>query len=702
MRTQEDSFRNSALWFIPVTLGCIFVLSGLCLFFIQRQSRAEESQLREQERFCLEKTQRLFREVLLPEKWQNAISTLPSPPLHFNEMRVWDQNLGEGVFGFSLDNSGTLFYPSYEVYPQPQQISAALSQSIYEALLDPSVENKNQGLKGAPDREDLHKRLLIAMEKRDRDKAVSLAKWVLIEGVFSRIPIDQDTAMKATEALLLFGEQNVKTLDSQGKLVDAWLTAIATGDVPLSPSLLPWVERIQEQCRRRNERESWFAREKQFFRIAQQIHWAEKFVYRLNLVLRRNLYNNARIQLPTRFLSSELNDEPYIVMYRFVDHSELSLIGVAVDLELIVAHLQATVAQASWLPEELTVNIKKHATAAASDLQEANPEGLVRREHEPPQGASTASEGQSSTKTTGSQIALTEQGILDPLAPQFMVEVIPRNLASFRQKNVHKNILYLTIVLLAIGTSVMVLFFGQRSVTEQQRLSKLRADFLTNVSHELRTPLTAIRLHAETLELQMKKANLLAGPSLETIVEEVDRLSLLINDVLEFTRLENDKKRFVWESVDLVTVIKESFQLFGQQLEESNFQIQLELPESLILERADRAALKQCTVNLISNSLKYSGQEKFLGIRLKQENGIARWQVEDHGIGIPIEERSLVFDKFYRGKALDPALSGTGLGLTLCKAFIEAHGGSISLKDLVGNQGTLFVIELPLNRHAFS
>jgi signal transduction histidine kinase len=245
----------------------------------------------------------------------------------------------------------------------------------------------------------------------------------------------------------------------------------------------------------------------------------------------------------------------------------------------------------------------------------------------------------------------------------------------------------------------LVLFVGQRSVKEQQRLSKLRADFLTNVSHELRTPLTAIRLHAETLERQLKKENHPTGPSLETIVEEVDRLSLLINDVLEFTRLENDKKRFVWETVDLAAVIKESYQLFWQQLEESNFEVELELPESLVLQRADRAALKQCAVNLISNSLKYSFQEKFLGIRLQEKNNHAIWEVEDHGVGIPKEERPHVFDKFYRGKALDPALSGTGLGLTLCKAFIEAHGGSIQLKDQPPGNGTVFVIELPLSDH---
>ena len=690
--------RNSALWFIPVTLACIFVLSGLCLFFIQRQSRAEESQLREQERFCLEKTQRLFREVLLQERWQNAVSTLPAPPLRFKELRAWDQNLGEGVFGFSLDNSGMLSYPSYQVYPQPLEISPALGEAITEGLLDLSAEHKTKDAKALPDIEDHQRRLLAAIEKKDREKAVSYAKLILSEGMDSRVPGGQAAAMKATETLLQFEEITDRSLDRHGKLVDAWLSAMARGDVPLSPLILPWIERLQEQCRRRDARESWFAREKQFARLAQQTHWAEKFVYRLNLVLRRNLYNTARTQLPTRFLSSDPNDEPYVVMFRFVDHSELSLIGVAVDLEILSARLQATVARASWLPDELSVNIKKHATASASDLQEANLEGVPRQEPDSPNANTTAADAQSRKRTEDSSKGLSEQGILDPLAPQFMVEVMPRNLASFRQKTVRKNFLYLTIVLLAIGTSILVLFFGQRSIKEQQRLSKLRSDFLTNVSHELRTPLTAIRLHAETLERQIKGAKPPDGSSLETIIEEVDRLSLLINDVLEFTRLENDKKRFVWESVDLAAVIKESYQLFWQQLEQSNFEVELELPESLILPRADRAALKQCAVNLISNSLKYSGQDKFLGIRLKQEKGVAIWEVEDHGMGISLEERSYVFEKFYRGKALDPALSGTGLGLTLCRAFIEAHGGSIALSDLPVEHGTVFVIQLPVSR----
>ncbi|MFN8009616.1 MAG: HAMP domain-containing sensor histidine kinase, partial [Terriglobia bacterium] len=543
--------------------------------------------------------------------------------------------------------------------------------------------------------EDHLRRLSAALEKQDREKAIHFARLILVGDLRAGTPVSQAAAMKATEVLLQEDALTEDVLGKEGELVDAWLTAVASNDVQLTNSHLPWVERLQEQCRRRDERESWLAREKQFARLALQVRWAEKFLYRLNLVLRRNLYNTSRTQLPTRFLNSDPNEEPYIVMFRFVDHSELSLIGVAVDLEAFSSRLQAVVARASWLPDELSVQITKHATAT-TDPAEFNAGGKVRRERElrqaDPAGSGKTSQSQAGDPATG----LVEQGILDPLAPQFLVEVMPRDLVAFRQKSILKNFLYLSTVLLAIGTSLLVLFFGQRSVKEQQRLAKLRADFLTNVSHELKTPLTAIRLHAETLERQLGTAHSPTSSSLETILGEVDRLSLLINDVLEFTRLENDKKRFVWESVDLVTVVKESHQLFRQQLEESEFAVQLKLPETLILERADRAALKQCAVNLISNSLKYSTQEKFLAIRLGTSAGTAIWEIEDRGIGIPSEEHVHVFEKFYRGKGLDPALSGTGLGLTLCKAFIEAHGGSIQLRHPPAGQGTLFVIQLPL------
>jgi len=137
-------------------------------------------------------------------------------------------------------------------------------------------------------------------------------------------------------------------------------------------------------------------------------------------------------------------------------------------------------------------------------------------------------------------------------------------------------------------------------------------------------------------------------------------------------------------------------QLFSQQLTESGFVVTLDLPENLILQRADRAALKQCAVNLISNCLKFSPVDKHILVRLRDENGTAVWETEDRGIGVLREDQPRIFDKFYRSARLDPAISGTGLGLTLCKAFVEAHGGSIEWQAPTSGAGSRFVIRLPV------
>jgi signal transduction histidine kinase len=123
--------------------------------------------------------------------------------------------------------------------------------------------------------------------------------------------------------------------------------------------------------------------------------------------------------------------------------------------------------------------------------------------------------------------------------------------------------------------------------------------------------------------------------------------------------------------------------------------LSMEMPESLILQKADRAALKQTAVNLISNSLKFSADQKQLKIRLARNGRKVVWEFEDLGVGIDSQDLPFIFEKFYRGPRLDPAISGTGLGLTLCKAFVEAHGGQIHAESTPG-QGSRFVIYLPV------
>lgn len=661
--TGPRSDQTFAFWFIPALLVCVLVLSGLCLFLIRRQAGSEQNRLREQERLSLDRAQQEFRRQI-DQRWQGAIKTLPNPAIQ-TALQEWDRDLGPDFLGFWLDDSGIFVFPNYSFVAQPPVLPDSLQQTLtmlFGAKTSGAAIAPNYEL--ASTEENAWRQMLATADRGDATKAVSMASAVLARRQRNS---PATRALAASVIVLEREEVSEGTLIRQAALVDAWLSAYREGSIPLSSDALSWLRRMQEQCRRRNEKESWLLREKQLTRETRRIQWAEKFLPRLNLLLRRHLYNPARAELPLQVLTSEPSEDPFLVLCQFQASPSIRLIGVAVDLQTFSRSLEASFDQAAWRPPEVLVQVRKADSASENDSGPSN-----------------------------NLASLTEQRILDPWAAQFTIEAKPRDLIAFQRRASQKNLLYLTLTGLTIGACVLVLFMGSRALKEQQRLSKLRSDFLTNVSHELRTPLTAIRLHAETLERQLARMNSPTTTSAETIVGEVDRLSALINDVLEFTRLENDKKRFVWETVDLVAVLQESMQLFSQQLANAGFAVTLELPESLVLRRADRAALKQCAVNLISNCLKFSPFDKCMLVRLRDENGTAVWETEDRGIGVLPEDQPRIFDKFYRSASLDPAASGTGLGLTLCKAFVEAHGGSIEWEAPASGTGSRFVIRLPI------
>jgi signal transduction histidine kinase len=588
-------------------LVCVIFITSLSLFFIRRQLNSEEDRLHQMERLTLEQTQDLFRRDL-EDRWQRAVTQFPKGNPEYKALYAWSHGLNGKDLGFCLDNSGLFLFPAYQIYASPT------------AVPQEGVGTSN-----------------------------------LLRG--GRVP----GALSAAALPLERGEAGSEEIEQQASLIDGLLQDYSTGKLPLTPASSRWLGRLEEQCRRRNDRESWRRRELELVLLVRQAQFAEKFLARLNLLLRKNLYNPNRASLSAQYLTSDPSDEPLLVICKFIDRSPLGLFGVALDLEEVTSGVQNLVSRSSWLPSEIRVRVHRESLASQAEK-------------------------------------LVESRILDPSAPQYVVQAMPRDPALFQHRAWQKNLLYIFTVLLSSFAFALVLFFGNRALREQERLSKLRADFLTNVSHELKTPLTAIRLHAEALERIVPAS---AKANVETIIGEADRLSLLIRDVLEFTRLENDKKKFFWEPVDLVAVIRESVQLFSQQLDQSGFDLSLDLPESLILQRADRDALKQTAANLISNSLKFSPQRKVLRIRVHRRHGRAVWEMEDQGLGIPSEDLPHVFDKFYRSKKLDPAISGTGLGLTLCKAFVEAHGGKIQV-DSGPYEGSRFMIELPIDEETAS
>ena len=656
--TTQRSEQALTFWFIPALLVCVLVLSGLCLFLIQRQAGSERNQLRDQERLSLDRAQQEFRRRI-EQQLETAMKTLPAHPEDRAAIRTWDEGLAPDFLGFWLDDSGVFVFPDYRFDPQTAVVPGSLQEILTRLFTIEDLSGRVN--RSIADAEDNWLQMLASAQRGEAAKAVSMAVSIL-HRAHNGSPVEQ--ALAASVILLEMEEIGQRTLVRQAALVDAWLKGYQEGWLPLSSSNLPWLRRMHEQCRRRNENESWLLRERRLFRETRRIQWAEKFLPRLNLLLRRQLYNPARAELPLRVLGSDPNEEPFLVLCQFQASPGLRLTGVVADLQTFCRSLETAFDQAPWRSADLLVQIRKADSVPPGDAGH-------------------------------SEDSLTEQRILDPWAAQFTIEARPRDLIGFRRRAVQKNLLYLTLTGLTIGGCVLVLFMGGRAIKAQHRLSKLRTDFLTNVSHELRTPLTAIRLHAETLERQLAKIQSPVARSAETIIGEVDRLNVLINDVLEFTRLENDKKRFVWERVDLVAVLQESVQLFSPQLADTGFEVTLDFPESLILRRADRSALKQCAVNLISNCVKFSPYTKHIVVRLKDELGNAVWETEDRGIGILPEDQPRIFDKFYRSAKLDPAISGTGLGLTLCKAFVEAHGGTIESEIPESGVGSRFVIRLP-------
>ncbi len=661
------SHRNPTFWFIPGMLVCVLVLSGLCLFFIHRQINSEEQRLHELERLSLEQVQRLFRQQI-EEKWQKAFGLFPGDGTDYQLMRNWSRQLGDDTLGFCLDDSGMLVYPPYQIYPEriarrDISILAEVSEPQFTASIEPAANSPDEdpSPRGI---DEIYRRLLRAIEGRRRRAAFELCQYLLSERIVAEVERGLHARLVAVPVLLELADISNWNLERQARIVDDLLAAYGNGMLWLTPKSLSWLERIQEQCRRRNDQEAWLHRETQVWHLVKHARFAEKFLARLNLLLRRNLYNVDRHNLPLQYLPSDPSEETQLVICRFLNRSPVALFGIAIDLDRFCQKLDDSAGRASWLSPEVKLQI----------LRDNSQTAFTR---------------------------LIERRILDPWSPQFVVQAQPSDLAGFQRRASYKNVLYLATVLVSALSCILILFFGNRALKEQERLSKLRTDFITNVSHELRTPLTAIRLHAETLQRLSAPDGRSTTASVETILEETDRLNLLISDVLEFTRLENDKKRFVWEAVDLVPVIQESVRLFSHQLEAAGFQVCLELPESLVLERADKAALKQTAVNLISNSLKFSSKEKELRIRLSRNGARAIWELEDRGIGIEPQDMPYIFDKFYRGKKLDPAMSGTGLGLTLCRALIGAHGGKISVESQP-RKGSRFVISLPTGQEARS
>jgi signal transduction histidine kinase len=265
------------------------------------------------------------------------------------------------------------------------------------------------------------------------------------------------------------------------------------------------------------------------------------------------------------------------------------------------------------------------------------------------------------------------------------------------EKTARREIFFYGFLLTVI---VALMLFGAvmiaRDISRESETNRLKTEFVNNISHELKTPLTLIRLYGETLQRKENLTNEEKKDCYEIITKESERLSHLINNVLDFSRIEMGRKEFDLRKGYLQDVVLDTLESYRYHLEKKGFAIHSDISCDLPEMNFDGEAIASVLVNLLSNAMKFSPKEKEVTVKLFGDKGNAVLQVADKGIGISQKEIPKIFQRFYQSdNKIASEAKGSGLGLTLAKHIIEAHGGTIEVESEVGN-GSRFVVRIPL------
>jgi len=264
---------------------------------------------------------------------------------------------------------------------------------------------------------------------------------------------------------------------------------------------------------------------------------------------------------------------------------------------------------------------------------------------------------------------------------------------------VRQTMVYATMTLLALLTLLATMWFLARVARREMVLAELKANFVADVSHELKTPLALISMFAETLQSGRVTSEDKRQEYYGIMLRESTRLTNLINNILDFARIDAGKKEYRFEPIDVGQVVRETYHAYKAQLDAGGVEHHLSIDGTLPAVRADRDAIAQAVLNLISNAVKYSTDEKYVAIDVTKDTRRGRHgvliSIHDRGIGIRPEDRAHLTEGFFR--SADNRVrsrGGTGLGLALVKHIVEDHHGSLDMESRLV-KGSTFRIFLP-------
>ncbi len=252
-------------------------------------------------------------------------------------------------------------------------------------------------------------------------------------------------------------------------------------------------------------------------------------------------------------------------------------------------------------------------------------------------------------------------------------------------------LLVIFIAAIILGGSLLTWQAHRNMIDARQKTS-----FVSNVSHELKTPLTSIRMYAELLSEGRVKDPDKRKNYLQVIVAESQRLTRLVNNVLDFSRLEQGGKKYWPEKIDLAVYLNDLINSHRLRIKEAGLELETSFPEAKIVVQTDRDAIEQVLLNLIDNAIKYAGTGEELNISLKADNRNCEIRVEDRGPGIPEAHQDRIFEKFHRVDDSLTSKQGSGLGLSIALRLLKDLGGDLRYEPREGG-GCSFIIQLPLN-----
>lgn len=256
-------------------------------------------------------------------------------------------------------------------------------------------------------------------------------------------------------------------------------------------------------------------------------------------------------------------------------------------------------------------------------------------------------------------------------------------------------------IIVSVGSALLILMmlgvYRFARLRREQDIAELRSDFVAGVSHELRTPLAQIRLFAQLLREGTVQTEAQVERSLRVIDSEARRLTFLVDNVLNFARIENDVRHPSPVPTDVARVVDEAIEAFGPLAETRHARVEASVAAGLRV-LADPRALHQIILNFLDNALKYGPTGQTVRVTASATPAHVRLCVEDQGPGVPVAERDKVWRQFYRlvggGDTKAPDIAGTGIGLAVVSELVAAYGGRVAIEDVPGG-GARFVAELP-------